>query len=309
MEHACCQIIRALRGPRSQVQLSRRLGYRSNVLADWEGGHRAPDAVELIRVAGIVGVEMRGTIERFHPRSAAAFGEDRAGVAAWLQALRGSATVADIADRTGASRHQIGRWLRGDAVPRVPDFLRLVDALTGRAPQLVAGLVPIEQVPALLARWEASELARTLAWQEPWVIVMFALIEPGLPAVGAAEYLARRLGHPEADVRRRLDLLEQAGLIRQVADIWEVAQAPSIEVPTGEQHAFRQFWVDEAAARTGRPDDLVAFNVFGVSREDLQRVQAIQRSAFREIRSLVAASSPVETVGLVVTQVCDLTPE
>lgn len=309
MEQACRQIIRALRGTRSQVQLSRRLGYRSNVVADWEGGHRSPDAVELIRVAEVVGVDVAAAVEDFHPRSASAYGPDPAGVAGWLQALRGSTTLADIAARTGASRHQVGRWLRGNATPRVPDFLRLVDALTGRAPQFVAGLVSIEAVPALVARWEASELSRDLAWREPWVIPMFAFIESGLPAADAVEVLARRFGHPEADVSRRLRLLQQAGLIHRVGSEWQVAQAPSIEVPSGEQRAFRRFWIDEARARMDRPGDLVAFNVFGVSREDLQKVQAIQRAAFREMRSLIAASSPVETVGLVVMHTCDLAPE
>lgn len=309
MDLASRQIIRALRGTRSQVQLSRRLGYRSNVIADWEGGHRAPDAVEVLRVCEAVGIDVQGALTRFQAQSAEVWSPGRPGLATWLQALRGSTTVTDIAARTGASRHQVGRWLRGDAIPRLPDFLRLVDALTGRTPQLVAQLVPIDEVVALLARWRASELARTLAWQEPWVVAMFAFLEPGLPIEDAAVHLARRFGHPVADVQRRLSLLEQGGLIERVGQRWEVAQAPSMDVPSGEQRAFRQFWVDEARARVDHPDDLTAFNVFGVSRDDLARVQAIQRAAFREIRSLVAASTPVETVGLVVMQVCDLTPD
>lgn len=309
MEQAARQLLRAMRGARSQVQLSRRLGYRTNVLADWEGGYRAPDAVETLRVAHVVGIDVAGALHRFHAQSAPVYVPGREGLTAWLQAVRGSTTITDLVARTGASRHQLGRWLRGGAVPRLPDFLRLVDALTGRAPQLVAGLVPIEEVPALLPRWQASELGRTLAWQEPWVVAMFAFLEPGLPAADAAQVLARRFGHPVADVERRLSLLEQAGLVENVGGSWQVAQAPSMDVPSGEQQAFRKFWFDRANERVDRPGDLCAFNVFGVSRADLQRAQAIQRAAFREIRSLAAASAPVETVGLVVMQVCDLTPD
>jgi DNA-binding transcriptional regulator YiaG len=51
------ELIRALRGPRSQTAFSRRLGYRSNVVYTWEAGIRAPTASETLRAAARVGVE------------------------------------------------------------------------------------------------------------------------------------------------------------------------------------------------------------------------------------------------------------
>jgi transcriptional regulator with XRE-family HTH domain len=45
--------------------------------------------------------------------------------------------VQDLAARTGLSRYSISRWLRGLAKPRLPDFLRLVDAISGRLPTRV----------------------------------------------------------------------------------------------------------------------------------------------------------------------------
>ena len=51
------ELLRALRGHRSQVAFARWLGFRSNVPAAWEGGHRCPDAVELFRVCARVKVD------------------------------------------------------------------------------------------------------------------------------------------------------------------------------------------------------------------------------------------------------------
>ena len=45
-------LLRELRGRRSQVQWSRRLGYRSNVAYAWESGRRWPTAAETLRAAG-----------------------------------------------------------------------------------------------------------------------------------------------------------------------------------------------------------------------------------------------------------------
>lgn len=130
------QILRIVRGKGSQVAVSRRLGCRSDVSADWEGGHRAPTATALLRAMRRVGIDVEAGFEEFQPSSASAL---HGGVSAWLDALKGSTRQADVAQRTGASRHQIRRWLSGEAEPRVPKFLALVPALTGRAHDWVAG--------------------------------------------------------------------------------------------------------------------------------------------------------------------------
>ena len=46
MEQAAQQLLRAVRGRRSQQALSRHLGYRSNPVANWETGRRYPTARE-----------------------------------------------------------------------------------------------------------------------------------------------------------------------------------------------------------------------------------------------------------------------
>ena len=61
MELAARQLLRALRGKRSQVAFSRRLGYRGNPIADWEAGRRTPTAQEMLRafLPAIRGVRSR----------------------------------------------------------------------------------------------------------------------------------------------------------------------------------------------------------------------------------------------------------
>ncbi len=62
---------------------------------------------------------------------------------------------------------------------------------------------------------------------------------------------------------------------------------------------LRAFWTDVAAERIrqGEPGEF-AFNLFGVSTEDLERLKNLQRNYFAEFRRIVANSEPVEEVVL-----------
>jgi len=57
-EVMAAELLRALRGRRSQVAFSRRLGYRSNVAHTWETGKRWPTAAVTLRAARRVGVDL-----------------------------------------------------------------------------------------------------------------------------------------------------------------------------------------------------------------------------------------------------------
>ncbi len=45
-----CGVVRALRGKRSQLAFSRRLGYSTNVAYAWEAGRRGPSTREAFRM-------------------------------------------------------------------------------------------------------------------------------------------------------------------------------------------------------------------------------------------------------------------
>lgn len=179
METASRQFLRTLRGARSQVAFSRRLGYRGNPVADWEAGRRFPTAEEALRACESAGIDVPAAFGRFHPVAAPAFSR---GLPAWMEELRGRVGLAEIALRTGRSRFAVSRWLSGQARPRVPDWFRLVAALTGRLSELLAELVGIEGIPALAEEHAARDATRRLAFEEPWTEAVLRVIETGTPA-------------------------------------------------------------------------------------------------------------------------------
>jgi len=317
MEQVASEVLRAIRGHRSQVAFSRWLAYKSNVAADWEAGRRFPTAAEAFRAADRVGLDVLGAFRRFHAPALEALGAvDDAGVAAWLTEMKGSTSFVDLAERTGRSRYAVARWLSGDSRPRLPDFFRLVEAMTRRVSDLVAGLVDIERVPALTEHHERVEASRGLVQEEPWAGAVMLLLETvGYGALPGHDdgWMARVLGLEEPRVRLSLERLVRAGVIERKGRHWTVCGPLTVDAQAAHAatRGMQRHWARVAADRVDhqREQDVLAFNLFSVSREDLGRIADFQRSFYREVRAIAGASERPEVVALLNAHLVSWSPD
>ncbi|MEQ1506025.1 MAG: helix-turn-helix transcriptional regulator [Myxococcota bacterium] len=206
------ELVRALRGGRSQVQLSRMLGYRTNVVYRWEAGRRWPTGSETLRLAERVGVSVATAldqIDRPAARIAAAAAPPTTitHLAAFLDALRGERPVASLAERVGVGESALRRILRGTAEPSLPMVLALLDAVDERGSALVAALVPPSEVPSL----PHTNPNMDQSW--PFAGAISALLRIG--ELDPAR-IAGHLGTTEAHVRDTLAMLEDSGRLQWV---------------------------------------------------------------------------------------------
>jgi transcriptional regulator with XRE-family HTH domain len=300
---AAQQMLRAIRGSMSQVAFSRLLGYRTNTAADWEAGRRSPTVHEALRAAERRRIPTREAFSSFAPRSAARF--DPGALGPWLDHLRGSTTNRRLAERTGLSEHRIGRWMRGVAEPRLPEFLQLVEAITSRCSDLVAALVPIESVPSLRATHEARTRVRRLVFERPWTAAILTQMGVLQPHRAPAPPIALSLGLPLVQVEEILVLLQEAGVIAATEQGLRVVAPLTVDAgPTREDlRGLREHWsrVSHERLCVAQPEDRFTYNVFNVSRQDLLRIIEIQAAAHRQIREIVGASQPPELTALFVT--------
>ena len=306
-------LVRAIRGKRSQVALSRRLGYTSNVVYTWESGRRWPTAATFLQAAARTGIDVDAPLRRFvggaWPDGVTV--TSPAGVTALLVAMRGSRPLVEIAERAGRSRFAMSRWLKGTAEPRLPEFLLLVDAMTLRALDLVAELVDPATLPSARLAWRRLERARALAWSAPWAQAVLLALEladyRALPAHDDA-WLAARLGLSEEAVRQALELLLDSGQAtwRGGHAVPVAVQAVDVRRPRSGT-LLKEHWAQVALERlsSGAPT-VWSYNVFAVSEADLERIEAMQRAHYRAVRSLVAASEPAERVVLLQLQLVPL---
>ena len=189
--------------------------------------------------------------------------------------------------------------------PRLPDFLHLVDVLTGRVQDLIAELVDVREVPALSERVERAAASRKVGLEEPWALpVLLAIETRGYQALEAHDsaWLARFLGLPEPRVQACVSRLEEAGVIRLRGGHFVSGQPLTIDTRAHPEagRSLKRHWLMVGMDRVGQPreGDILSYNLFSVSRADLDQIRLLQRSFFREVRGIVAASEPSESVAL-----------
>ncbi len=300
------ELMRALRGRRSQVAWSRRLGYKSNVAYSWESGRRYPTASETLRAIRRNGIDLDASLTRF-------FGavpgwledtdpESPEGVAALLTDLRGERSVVDIAEATGLNRHAVGRWVNGRTQPRLPDFLHLVQATSVRLVDFLTSFVDPEAMPhTIQAHHEAIEARREGARRHPWTQAILRVLE--LEAYRALPrhepgWIAARLRIDPAIESTCMAFLEETGQLafdgthyRQEVVAVDTKRRPEI----GRQ--LKAHWSVVASERVieGAPGQF-SYNVFACSDEDFEKIRALHLAYFRAMRGIVQDATVGERV-------------
>ncbi|MFM2248571.1 MAG: hypothetical protein RL071_4646 [Pseudomonadota bacterium] len=299
------QLIRSLRGDRSQLQLSRWLGHKSNVLYTWESGRRWPTGAELLALAARTGVDVPGAWARFYrsppPWLAEVDTTRPAGLARVLSDLRGGLTVQALADRAGISRHAASRALRGEAEPRAPELLALIEGATLRVLDFVAALVDVEQLPEAAGPFRALQQHREAAAARPWTQAVLRALEladyQALPQHSDG-WIGARLGLPPGEEAECLRLLGAAGLARWDGRRWtgeDAAVDTRRDAATSRQLKGHWAAVGQQRLAAGDPG-LFSYNVFTVSDADLKKLQALHRQYFQQLRAIVSESQPGERV-------------
>jgi hypothetical protein len=224
------------------------------------------------------------------------------GVARLLADLRGSIPIGDLAARCGRNRFAVARWLKGQTEPRLPDFLRLVEATSLRVLDLLAELVDLARLPAAAEAWARLEAARRLVTQTPWATaVLLALETEAYRALPAHQpgWLAAALGISEEIERECLDLLAETGQIRWRDGRWQLERVQTIDTRSdpGAGQRLKAWWAQVGLdrLRAGAPGSF-SYNVFTVSAEDYKRLTEMHQQYYRALRAAVAASAPAERV-------------
>ncbi len=305
------ELIRAMRGKRSQLALSRRLGFRTNVVYTWECGRSEPTALQLFHLAAATRRSPREALASFCRERPAWLPKrelDREAVAAFLEQERRGIPLVEIAEQTGVNRFSMARYLKCKADIKLPDLLRVLDYCTNRLPDFVALWADPAQVPSLAERWTELELARRAAYERPWsnaVLHCLELEDYQRSPKHQEGQIAAYLGISTQEERACLELLERSDQITWTGTHWRgnESRAVSLSADRAAARAQAAWWVRVAAERAATHRGMFAYNLCCVSGADLQRIAELQRECLRQIRGVIANSTPGERVALVNVQV------
>lgn len=305
-DHLARDWLRALRGGRSQVALSRRLGYRTNIAYRWEAGQCFPTAARTLQLIDKLGVDVEAALGSFVHLEGDWLGSapllSPQAVAAWLRQLTAGIPTKLLAERADVSRYRVTRWLGGNCEPKLPDLLRFLEAATGRALDFIACFSDPEQLPCARGRWRDLVEARELAYRLPWSHAVLRVLE--LDAYRAlpqhdSNWIATRLGAPQYAVDEALAALLRLGQVHRGPTHYAEVAPDNVDTRADPERALqlKAWWATRAVERlsAGQPG-LFSFNLSAVSRADLERLQQIQRRAYREMSRIIAESSPAECV-------------
>lgn len=305
------ELLRALRGRRSQVALARRLGYSANVAHTWERGTRFPPASVLYGLAALNGLE-RAALARFClpaplelPGEAAWSSQH---TAAFLHAVVGDTPLAGLARAIHVDRTTVARWLRGVTEPRVPELLALVDASTHRLVEFVACFVDTERLEALRELSRDLAAQRRMAYDLPWSHAVLRALELDayrrLPAHEPG-FVARAIGIDLQAEQALLAELDAAHLIRNQGGKWVLARVLTVDTRNEPERdrRLKEHWGEVALARLRsgpRPTEAFhSYNLAGVSHEDFAKIRALHAEYFERVRSIIAESRLAERVVLI----------
>jgi transcriptional regulator with XRE-family HTH domain len=305
-ERLARQIVRHLRGKRSQLALSRHLGYGSNVCQSWELGKRYPKASDFFALAHKSRIPLHDKLSAFLQHAVHWSGMRDATTAAAVQALvrdlRGDRRIHELSTSAGARRATLSRWLHGAAEPRLPALLSLVQAATHRLLEFVSIFAPPELLAETRADWEALELQRKLAYELPLSHAVLRALElrryqeAGVHTEGL---IAELLGMSIEDERYYLSALARSKQIKKQRGLWRVARVLTVDTrrERAANQRLKQYWARLGAERAlAEQDALFCYNVFTVCEADYQKLREMQLAYFEALRAVVGRSEPADRV-------------
>jgi len=306
-DRLAAEFLRALRGKRTQRLACRKLGARSNVVHQWERGNSFPSASKALWVASKLGVDVHAALGEFYrvPPAWLAHSDPFTpqGVGALLDDLRGGTSVVELARYSGKSRFAIARWISGTSEPRLPDFLLMIERSSLRLLDFIEAFVDPRSLPSAVEPWRKLQVARRLAYDEPWsqaVLRALELQSYAAQAVHQPGWIAEQIGIEPSTEVRCLQLLQDSGQISFDGKHYRQESVTALDTRQDPDAArkLRVWWLRQAAARIDSGQRGMMYNLFGVSTADLARLRDLQRAYLTELRSIVARSEPVEHVVL-----------
>lgn len=292
---------------------------RSNVLYSWESGRRWPTAATFFALAERSGVDVNQGIAVFlrtlpDELVDRDFTEVNA-VADLLAHLREGTTLVELARKVGTNRVSLARWLKGQAEPRLPEFLRVIDQTSLRLLDFVAIFVSPDELPAAQSAWNVLEAQRKVAYSLPWSHAVMRVLElqayRKLPQHRPG-FIARRLGVSDAVEEECLRALAESKLIAKRKKRWVTTQVLTVDTrrnPDAGRH-LKLHWAEVAMSRLPalepRENDLFSYNLFTVSEKDWDRLRELHIAYYQELRRVIESSKPAERVALVNLQLMRL---
>ena len=307
------ELLQALRGRRSQEQVSQRLGYGFNQVYRWESGKTRMGWSQFVEYCRVCHRPLAKALQFVGVEAV----ESR-------ELVRGLVSTASRPSRlaavVGVSRFTWSRWSTGRGEPTLDHVLRLIHVYFGLLPEFAARLLGEEkQLPVIQDELDRRARERRTLYATPEAGTVLAALELASYAKLRSHqdaWVAKAAGLDVADARASLQDLKRAGII-EAGDrgLYRVVRATHDTLTDwpGYQRLCMH-WKARGMARikslTVAPvlTEVAGYRVFAVSAPALRRIRDLTLRYYHDVRrELDRDTGPAEFVR--VLDVSILSPE
>ncbi len=305
------ELLKALRGRRSQNQINRKLGFTYNQVSRWETGQKRILWQDFIKLAKSCGCNLQKVFY-----STFLYLGDVKDPLAIIKHLTGSAKVAHIAGLAGVSRFKAARWLKKKTEPTLDEILSLMTE-TKRV-IFISNMVDMKMMPSLSKAYNKYLAMKELLLRFPVASGVYCCFELGQyrnQEKHVHGLVARMTGITKSEEKEIIELLVKAGkIIRRNGKYFHLE--PFLTRDAGGDFlsglVSKLYWSKRAIEymeKLSEPDfhSLFQYQVFNIGQQAYEKI--IERASFfeKEVLSIIANHHEAKTCTKIVNfQIMDL---
>lgn len=220
-----------------------------------------------------------------------------------------------MAAQLNVDRNTLARWLKGETEPRLPDFLKVLDAGTQRLFDLVSLLADPAALGSTRDAFADLKLQRKLAYDLPWSHALLRALELSKYRKQARHdivVLARSVGLSVRRAERFLKELENAGQVVWTGTHFANARILTVDTRTDPRGnaKLKRHWARVSLRRlengSAPPEAFFSYNLFAVDEGTFQKIRQLHAEYFERVRNLVEEAPGTDRVVLMNQQLVPL---
>ena len=279
-KNVACELIKALRGERSQQWVNERLGHQNyNVVSRWETGQQRIYWKDFVELTKVFKIDVRKDLEDFY-----GFFENLDDQTKLVSSFVGDTSIEKAAKFLDTSTSTVQRLLRGATPLQLSTFLALLE-YRGDLFRFAARTVEIKKVPSLFESYNQSREALQTFSKHPEaspIMLCFCLSEYKAKDAHEEGWVANKLGISKDKELDVIADLENVGLIekengRYVEKAHFLNLSYSKEDEKEWSHLIKENWIKEALSRfENRPHkkkSTAGFRIFAVDEHKKQLME------------------------------------
>ncbi|MFG1482783.1 hypothetical protein ABMA79_12240 [Halobacteriovorax sp. HFRX-2_2] len=283
------QLIRSIRGEKSQEWVNQKLGASSNIIHRWEKGHSKASWEDFLKFCSIFNIDVEAILMSY-----LRFNDDVTKTDKLLEHIFSHKSLSDISNSCQISASKLRRLKSGETALCLNDFLQIIFGLDEMESMALVFELSSNRSIEILDQYNQMRLEITKHYFENPNIghVLVCLDLPGYKKLSFHQdsFVAKATGLSIKEVNEIIEICEKNNLIEKVNGIYQAGKIKLSDRGSTEQMTdVRRFWLNKAIANLEHKSGLDAYGsmVFNTSQNARQEIIALYLRFFEDFKKIV----------------------